>query len=247
MAESSRIHEELKRCLRQAGVTYADVGRHLGLSEASVKRLFSQQAFSLRRLESVCELIGIGIVDLVERLESRRQYLTALTLEQERALVADPRLLLMTYMILNGADVDEVCRDYAISHTEAQRLLVSLDRLRIIELRPFNTIRLLTARNFTWRADGPVQRLFTEHVQREFLDSTFAGSDEALRFVAGSLSDASRAQLLRGIDRLAREFDELVRRDAALPRTERTGCSAVLAMRPWELSLFAALRRPRPE
>jgi hypothetical protein len=40
---------------------------------------------------------------------------------------------------------------------------------------------------------------------------------------------------------LAREFDELVRRDAALP--DRRSCSAVLALRPWEFSMFAALRR----
>lgn len=245
MSESSRIHSELKRCLREAGVTYADVARHLDLSEASVKRLFSRESFTLERLQRVCDLVGIGISDLVERLESRREYLTALTLEQERALVADPKLLLMTYMLLNGAEIDEVCRDYRISSAEAQRLLVRLDRLRIIELRPFNTIRLLTARNFTWRPDGPIQRLFTEQVQSEFLDSTFERDDENLRFVAGSLSHQSRAQLVRAIDRLAVEFDELVRRDATLPRAERTGCSAVLAMRPWELSLFAALRRER--
>ena len=45
------------------------------------------------------------------------------------------------------------------------------------------------------------------------------------------------------MDRLAREFDELARRDAALPLEERSGCSAVFALRPWEFSMFTALRR----
>jgi hypothetical protein len=44
-------------------------------------------------------------------------------------------------------------------------------------------------------------------------------------------------------DRVAREFDELVRRDAVLPLGERHSCSAVFAVRPWEFSMFAALRR----
>ena len=47
----------------------------------------------------------------------------------------------------------------------------------------------------------------------------------------------------QSIDRVAREFDELVRRDAALPLAERMSCSAVFALRPWEFSTFTALRR----
>jgi hypothetical protein len=58
------------------------------------------------------------------------------------------------------------------------------------------------------------------------------------------LTHASLAQLQQSVDRLAREFDELVRRDAALP--ERRSCSAVFALRPWEFSMFAALRRKLP-
>jgi hypothetical protein len=54
------------------------------------------------------------------------------------------------------------------------------------------------------------------------------------------------AQLTQSIDRLAREFDELARRDAALPPTERQSCSAVFALRPWEFSMFKALRRSSP-
>jgi hypothetical protein len=57
------------------------------------------------------------------------------------------------------------------------------------------------------------------------------------------LSPASLAQLAQSIDRVAREFDELVRRDTSLPIAERRSCSAVFALRPWEFSLFTALRR----
>jgi hypothetical protein len=49
--------------------------------------------------------------------------------------------------------------------------------------------------------------------------------------------------LQQSIDRLAREFDELARHDAALPLAERRSCSALFALRPWEFSMFTALRR----
>ena len=243
MAETSRIHQELKRCLREAGRTYADVARHLSLSEASVKRLFAQESLSVRRLEQVCELAGTSFSELVARMESRREYLTTLTLEQEKALASNPKLLLQTYMLLSGAGPFGLCESFRVSRSEAQRLLVRLDRLKIIELRPLNRIKLLTARNFRWRPDGPVQRLFRNHVQGEFLDADFTGGDEALRFVSGLVSRATLERLRQGIDDLAREFEEGVRHDASLPRDDRIACSSVLAARPWEPSVFAELRR----
>jgi hypothetical protein len=243
MSQTGRIHAQLKRCLREAGLTYADVARGLELSEASVKRLFATESLSLERCERICEMAGVTLTELVQRIESDRDYRTRLTDEQERALVAKPKLLLLTYLVLNGAGPFEICDDYRVSRSEAQRMLIELDRLGIIELRPSNRVKLLTARNFSWRPDGPVQRLFRERVQDEFLDADFEGEHEALRFVSGSLSPETRARLCRSIDRLAREFEDAVRQDQSFPRSERAGCSAVLAFRPWESSIFADLRR----
>jgi transcriptional regulator with XRE-family HTH domain len=243
MAQVSLLVTELKRYLKSQGITYAALGKQLDLSESSVKRLFARQTFSLQRLEQVLNLLGLEIADLVTLMNERREFLTELTPEQEVALLADPKQLLLTYLLINGWPLTEITNTFAIDEAEAERLLIRLHRARIIELLPFNRVKLLTARNFTWRKDGPVQRFFVSEVQREFLDSSFAGQGEHLRFVAGLLSRTSLAQLTQSIDRLAREFDEAVRRDAALPPDERSSCSAVFALRPWEFSAFAALRR----
>ncbi|MBK1887801.1 helix-turn-helix domain-containing protein [Marinobacter sp. DY40_1A1] len=40
----------------------------LALSEASVKRLFSEKQFSLKRLDKICALMGIEISDVVRKL-----------------------------------------------------------------------------------------------------------------------------------------------------------------------------------
>lgn len=246
MAQVGLLVAELKRHLKAQGLTYAALGAALDLSESSVKRLFARQSFSLKRLEQICHVLGLEIADLVALMNERREFLTELTPAQEEALLADPKQLLLTYLLINGWPLAEITRQFAIDAPELERLLIRLHRARIIELLPFNRVKLLTARNFTWRKNGPVQQFFTREVQREFLDSSFAGPDEQLRFVAGLLSRASLAQLKQSIDRLAREFDELVQRDSALPLAERMSSSAVLALRPWEFSAFAALRRQPP-
>lgn len=246
MAQVTLLVSELKRYLKAQGVTYAALGARLGLSESSIKRLFAQQSFTLERFEQVCNVLGIEISDLIELMNERREFLTELTPEQEQALLADPKLLLMMYLLVNGWPLPAIVATFAIEQTEAESLLIRLHRARIIELLPFNRVKLLTARNFTWRKNGPVQRFFEQEVQREFLSSSFTGPGEHLRFVAGLLSPASLAQMQQSIDRIAREFDELVRRDAALPLGEKNSCSAVFAVRPWEFSMFKALRRGSP-
>lgn len=243
MAQSQLMIDELKRALRAQGLTYARIAAALSLSESSVKRMFARRAFSLERFEQICALAGLEVSDLVELLSERRAYVTELSPEQERALLAEPKLLLLTYLLINGWTLDAITAEFEIDAGEVERMLIRLHRARLIELKPMNRFRLLTARNFTWRKDGPVQQFFQNQVQREFLDSRFAAPDEHLRFVGGTLTSASLRQLQHSIDRLALEFDELSRRDSALPLSERRGCSAVLAIRPWEFSMFAQWRR----
>ena len=61
--------------------------------------------------------------------------------------------------------------------------------------------------------------------------------------MAGALSAAGIAKFKRALDRVAGEFDDLVRQDIALPARERRTCGAVLAIRPWEPAAFSRLRR----
>ncbi|HMB74235.1 MAG TPA: XRE family transcriptional regulator, partial [Gammaproteobacteria bacterium] len=152
-------------------------------------------------------------------------------------------LLLMAYLLITGWGVDEIRATFEIDEPEARRLLFRLHRADIIELQPLDRVKLLTSRNFRWRANGPIQRLFRGQVQREFFDSSFAEEHASLRFVGGTLSSASLRQMQQALDRVAEEFSELSRRDAVLPLTQRRGCSAVLAIRPWEFSMFQDLRR----
>lgn len=246
MADVSGLVAELKRALRGAQLTYRDVARHLGISEASVKRMFAQEKFTLRRLERILELLRMDFTDLVEQMNERRQYVTQLTPEQEQALVGDEDLLVIAFLVLNRWPIEDIVATYRFTEREVMRQLIRLDRLKLIELLPFNRYRLLAARSFTWRRNGPVQRYFATRIQSEFFESSFGGGGEELRFVAGALSPDGIRQMHRAIHRIAAEFDEHAERGSRLPTGERYGCSAVFAIRPMEYSMFASRRRAHP-
>jgi predicted transcriptional regulator len=79
MAHSGALVEVLKRELRTRGVTYAQVARKLGLSEASVKRMFSRREFTLKRLDQVCQLTHSEFSDLARTLNREETQVAQLT------------------------------------------------------------------------------------------------------------------------------------------------------------------------
>ena len=61
MSQTTLLLETLKQEIRRQGKTYADAAQALGLSEASVKRLFSEKSFSLERLDILCQWLDMDI------------------------------------------------------------------------------------------------------------------------------------------------------------------------------------------
>jgi DNA-binding Xre family transcriptional regulator len=229
--------------LRKHRITYKQVSAALNLSETSVKRLFSEEAFSVKRLEKVCELLHMDISDLVHLMEKNIDLTTQLTREQETELVSDVKLLLVTLLLMNKLQFSEILGIYEISETEGIQLLARLDRMRIIELQPGNRVKLMISQNFKWIPDGPIQHFFENKVQLEFLDSSFTEAGEFRIFVSGMISRTANAEIIKKIQHLAQEMNDMNIESESLPLEQRYGTSLMMAIRPWEINVFEELRR----
>lgn len=247
MAISIELIDGLKRLLRAQDLTYRDLALRLKLSEAAVKRMFSRRAMSLQRLEQICDVLDIGLVELSAEAGRGRAPMAMLSEEQEQALVDDPALLLALFLTLNRWKQADVQAHFTFDDVKWTALLVRLDRLGIIELMPGNRGRPLTARNFRWRADGPMERHFRLRMLGDYFADPFDGEQDVLLLLSGALSVAGIRQLKQRLGEVAREFDGLLARDAALSAQERVGVSLVLAQKPWLLQLFHPYRRSQGE
>jgi AcrR family transcriptional regulator len=242
MAQRTVIINELKRALRGSGHTYADVAQKLQLSLASVKRLFSTEDLSLERVDQICELIGMDLSDVLDRAADRSAPTNQLSLSQESELIADIKLLFMTWLVLVRTPYEDIVRDYDFSKREALQYLIRLDRLKVIELQPGNRVRLLVSRHFSWRPGGPVQKYIHQKLLHEFFASSFAGVQEEFFFHGGRLSDEALAHIKRALRATSRECAEIIERDR-LTTQPRQGAAFVLALRPWHFSGFAQFDR----
>tara|TARA_R110001592_G_scaffold3525_1_gene19708 strand:- start:6937 stop:7683 length:747 start_codon:yes stop_codon:yes gene_type:complete len=244
MMQTSLLVQTLKQCLKAQGKTYADVAKTLSLSEASIKRMFSEQQFSLQRLDRVCQMLGMEISDLVKQMDASQAKIEQLTHSQETEIVQDIALILVTVCVFNHWTIEDITQYFALNQEECVGKLLKLDRIGIIQLLPHNKVKILVSPNFSWIEDGPFERFFREHVGQEYFNSNFRGEHRCLRVLNGTVSHASAAEFQRKLLKLASEFREIVRENSTLPIDSRNGVTLVLAMRNWDYGLFRHLIRP---
>ena len=238
MSQTSQLLTSLKKCLKAKGITYRQLGEAMELSEASIKRLFSEQTFSLKRLEEICNILDLSLYDLAKISVDAETGPSVLSIEQEAVLSKNPKLLVFFYLLLNGRSPDSITKDYQVSQKESLRFLLKLDKLKLIELHPDNKVRLLTQKNIKWRQGGPIRDRYEKIIKEEFLNAPFDQPEERLRFETGKLSDGSQSVMLKKIHRLFKEYIELTEIDQALPQEKSHNTGLMIAFRPWIFSML---------
>lgn len=243
MSQILQVSQVLKRLLRQHRITYKKIADSLEMSEANIKRIFSTNSFSLERLEQICQLIPIELSDLFQMLEKQQEKISHLTEEQEKELVNDTKLFLTAVCVRDGWTFDDMLSHYQFDEFELIRLLARLDKLKFIQLLPGNEYKLLIAQNFRWRTNGPLERYMASEVISQFMQSRFNEENSFRFYLRGSYSQSSIDILQRKLNQLTNEAAQLNQEDAKLPLLNRQHIGLLVAMRPWELSCFADLRK----
>ena len=239
MSTTQSLIQVLKAELKVAGLTYAALAARLRLSESSVKRMFARGEMSLARVDQICAVLRTDYAELSRRVADAAPLRHELTPEQEAAVVADPKLLLVAICVLSQWTLEQIVATYRLSETEAVRGLAQLDRLGVIELKPLNRYRLHVAKTFRWRADGPVMRYFRTQVMGDYYEGGFDGEGELLMLVHGQIGRGQDVQFNERLQRVAQDFAQQHLADQRLPAEQKRPYTLLIGMRSW---LFAALR-----
>ena len=233
----------LKKELKAAQMTYADLARALGMAESSVKRMLAQGDMPLSRIDAICRALKLDFADLARRVADSQPLLAELTQAQEKAVIADKKLLLTAICVLSQWTLEQVTENYRLTQAECIKYFAQLDRIGIIELKPMNRYRLKLAKTFRWRPHGPVMDYFRENALLDYFSGGFDGEGEGLLLVHGSISKGLATSFLERMQRVAQDFAQQHQADQKLGAKDREGYTLLLGMRSWEFGAFAALRR----
>ncbi len=243
MSSTQDLITVLKAELRRAGITYAQLAVQLGMAESSIKRIFAKGDMPLSRIDEVLAVLKMDFAELAREVALASPPRRELTLEQERAVVRDPKLLLAAICTLSLWTLEQITETYTLSKPQAVACLLALDKLGFLELRANNRYRLKVDKTFRWRPDGPVMRYFREHAVGDYFSGDFGGAGELLMLVHGQVGVAQAALFNDRLQRLAQDFAQQHLADQKLPAAERTAYTMVIGMRSWLFAPFRQLMR----
>ncbi|HEY0489278.1 MAG TPA: helix-turn-helix transcriptional regulator [Telluria sp.] len=246
MPHAITLVDTLKRLLKSRGITYADLAGRIDMSEASVKRMFSQKNFTLQRLDQILDACGIGFEEL-HAAQRGPQLVAQLTPAQEQEIIGDPQLLVVAVSAMNHMGFDDIVLTYALTEAQVTACLLRLDKIGFLELLPNNRVKLLIARTFSWIANGPIQSYFRSEAAADYLNARFDGDGEVLGLVNVMLSRQSSAALIERLKQVAADIAQLHQNETRVPLAQKQAMSFMLAARPWVPHVFQALlRKPLP-
>ncbi len=229
--------------LKHQKIRYVDVAEGLGLSESSIKRLFSKGDMSLSRLQDICDLVGMDLGELAQQAIENKRLVNTLTYEQEVLLTEDTKLLLLAYLLAAGWAYGEIVQAYSYTESEAGQMLSVLDQMRVIERLADNGVRLRLARDFQWRKNGPVNRFFNQQVQAAFFESGFQKAGSLRLSNNGFVSRATLDVCHHKMENLQRDLDELMKEDAKMDKRQLIPITHITAIRPWIYPAFQQFAR----
>jgi transcriptional regulator with XRE-family HTH domain len=243
MSTTQSLITVLKAELKAAGVTYAQLARELGMAESTVKRMLSKGEMPLSRVDEICRVLKTDFAELSRQVADAAPLRRELTQEQEKAVVADRKLLLLAICCMSQWTLEQVVSTYRLSEAEAVKYLVQLDRLGIIELRPMNRYRLNLAKTFRWRPHGPVMQYFREEAVMDYYSGGFDGEGEMLMLVHGQIGRSLATLFNERLQRLAQDFAQQHLADQKLPPDQKRAYTLVIGMRSWLFGAFRELKR----
>jgi lambda repressor-like predicted transcriptional regulator len=233
MSSTADLVTALKAELKQAGITYAMLAVRLGVAESTIKRTFAKGDMPLSRIDEVLRVLKMDFAELARTVAEAQPMRRELTREQEAALVADDRLLLVAMCCLSQWTLDQILATYRISEADVVKRLAKLDHLGVIELRPLNRYRLRVAKTFRFRPGGPLMTYFRERVVQDYFNGGFDAPGELLLVLHGQIGNAAVDSLNERLTRVAQDFATQHAVAHKLPANQKRPYTMVVGMRCW--------------
>jgi len=124
MSTTADLVLALKYELKAVEMTYADLAKLMGIAESSVKRMLAKGDMSLSRIDAICRVLRLDFAELARRVAYSQPLLVKLTQAQEKAVVADLKLLLVAICVLSQWTQKQIVSTYRLTTAECTKYFV---------------------------------------------------------------------------------------------------------------------------
>ncbi len=239
MSETSALIETLKRILKSKKITYASIAQELNISEASVKRTFSEGSFTLERFGKICALADLTITEVATLTKSshdddRYQY----TIEQEEFFAENPKYLAFFDMLIRLGSVRKIVavRPH-FTDRKIATYMKQLDKMGLIERLDGEKFRFRVSRHVVWITNGPLRKKFLPLAKNDFVQHPFSDANSSFEFSSVQLSAGSIEKIVAKLKELATEIRYVADLEKKI-NVDTSDYGFMICMRPWKFDLL---------
>lgn len=242
-SEIPTLLKTLKNLFKSKGILYHDVAIALNVSETTIKRYLTGHSLTVDVLESLCKVVDLRLFDLLDlSREETGSDNAMISREIEEKLAEEPFLSSLLHLLSKGYSPSTLQRDFQIPEAEMNRYLTTLDRLGLIQLFPYNRIRLKVGRNFNVEKGGPLMRLARDALVYDFFEHfDVAATDWSFGYAKFSQASMERARAL--LAEFLAALEAIAERDKDLPMELAEWQSMFVMLHPVDIG---ALRTWKP-
>lgn len=244
MSQVQQFLDSLKLTLKAKNIIYKDLAKILNLSESSIKRLLSDRSISLERIEEICRACDISFAEVCENAKFEKNFQSQfVTLEQEKILAAQPRLLHYFILLNDGYTPSKIEKEYDLASLEGKKFLLLLDKIKLIELHPKDRVKLKgPVEGLRFRREGAVGKILFAQTKKDYLNYGFDKETDLIRFTLLHTPKSLVPKLKKKFEKMIGEIQE----DIKYFDIEKETCidlGMLTAFRPWEYTSLDVLKK----
>lgn len=209
MNDTHAIFVALKKQLKAKKVSYGELALRLEMSEANVKRIFSEEACSLARLSQICDAIQITLAELMRSVEDIEPESFTLTKEAQAFFAENMDYFVFFRQLEDGQGLKLIQEKNDLSPKEISRYLKKIEELGLIERHPGDRIKLVHSGYLHLSKDSLFMRRYFQRWVPHFFEKVMAPSEKHFaKIFSTGLSEKNRKELIRDLEALADKYRE---------------------------------------
>lgn len=204
---TSKVLKVLKSELRKNKITYNQVAVRLNMTEAGVKKLFSKEDISLKKIDAICDLLNMSVFEMLKSAENEDVEAVKFNDVQVKFFLSRPQFFhFFMKLAYEQKNPTQIQKDFGLSSKSISLYLKKLEDLGLIKRHPYEHNQILGGIPLALNTTGTELEKFKFDIAQKLLAQTKSKSDSALKGAGFCLTKDQQAEFMTKVDSLLLEF-----------------------------------------
>lgn len=226
---TSRIIKTLKLELKKNKITYLDLAKQLGITEAGVKKILNKSDISLKKIEAICSALNISLTELFKLAENEDIDSVRFTDEQIDFFLNRPHFFhFFMKLAYEQKKPKEIQNEFQLSTKSLSLYLKRLEELNLIKRHPNDHNQIIGGIPLAVSTKGTPLENFKYDVALQLLKTQNAKNNLILKGAGLYLTENEKEIFTEKIESIILEYSDISRSNRK--RTRRPELSELTFM-----------------